>query len=690
MSGTTVAAGPPIVGATEWLRVNEYERAERLIADLGALGVRHLRTQLSWADWHVPDGPRWYRWLFPRLAEHFELLPCVMYTPPSLGVEAKTSAPPRNPKDYADFLDHALDQVGDHFEWLELWNEPNNLVEWDWRLDPEWDLFCRMMGMAAHWARRRGYRTVLPGTAPTDAYWLSLMCERGLLAEFDAVGIHGFPGIWDVDWRGWREPVEAVRQVLARWELAPDIWITEGGYSTWRHDEFQQVRQFLDLSQAPVSRAYWYAVHDLDPHASHQGGFHQDERHYHFGLKRDSGEPKLLFHLWRDSGVAGVARLVERHRTCGAGISPELAGGALERSRPDRRPVLITGGAGFVGTNLAARLAAAGEPVLILDSLARPGVTRNLDWLCDRFPRHIRFEVADMRDRYVVQEAVSRAGFVYHLAAQVAVTTSFDDPTHDFDVNLGGTVNLLEALRRLEEPPPAVFTSTNKVYGELGDLPLRREGPRYRPEDEAIAARGVDEWQRLDFHSPYGCSKGGADQYVRDYARSFGLATVVLRMSCIYGPHQLGTEDQGWVAHFLLRALENRPITIFGDGRQVRDVLYVDDLVTALCRIRARMPSIRGQVFNMGGGPGNAVSLLGVIDLIEALGHSRPTLDFQPWRPGDQKFYVSDIGKARERLGWEPTVAVGEGVSRLYRWLREQQEHKEVSCTQRYSRVPTA
>jgi CDP-paratose 2-epimerase len=329
---------------------------------------------------------------------------------------------------------------------------------------------------------------------------------------------------------------------------------------------------------------------------------------------------------------------------------------------------LITGGAGFVGTNLAARLLREGREVVILDSLARPGVEKNLRWLRDTYGSTLTVEVGDVRDRALVRSAVARADAVFHFAAQVAVTTSLADPAEDFEVNARGTLNVLEAIRKRVPPPPLVFTSTNKVYGALGDLAMRRMERRYEPGHDQ-ARTGIDEDRALDFHSPYGCSKGAADQYVRDYARSFGLPTIVFRMSCIYGPHQFGTEDQGWVAHFLIQALRGRPITLYGDGRQVRDVLFVEDLVEALLLAMRRMPTIAGQAFNIGGGPENAVSLLELLDLIGEITGRCPQVRFDDWRPGDQKYYVSNTSRFEKATGWRPRTAVRDGVERLAGWL---------------------
>src|SRR3954469_5155469 len=263
-------------------------------------------------------------------------------------------------------------------------------------------------------------------------------------------------------------------------------------------------------------------------------------------------------------------------------------------------PVLITGGAGFIGTNLAHRFLSAGQPVLIFDNLSRQGVEKNLDWLQKTHGALLDVDQADVRDPAALRKAVKQASKIFHFAAQVAVTTSLVDPIADFEINARGTLNLLEAVRLLENPPPLLFTSTNKVYGDLSDVKLRVRRDRYEPEDSGLRTHGFSEERSLDFHSPYGCSKGAACQYVLDYARTFELPTLVFRMSCIYGLHQFGNEDQGWVAHFLIQALEGRTITIYGDGRQVRDILFVEDLVDAFFLAHQQIERLAGNAFNMG------------------------------------------------------------------------------------------
>jgi CDP-paratose 2-epimerase len=666
----------PVVGVQEWLRPGEYDRVEALLADLKALGIRELRTGFSWADWYASQGRDWYDWLLPRLAREVNVLPCFTYTPPSLGIEPKTSAPPRSPQAYADFLDVMITRLGAHFTWVELWNEPNNLSDWDWRLDPGWNIYCEMIGAAAYWAKQRGKRTVLGGMSPIDPNWLALLCDRGVIDYIDAVGVHGFPGTWEFDWTNWAEHLARVRATLNARGFDPAIWITEAGYSTWRFDEFRQLCLFDALVQAPAARVYWYSMHDLHPDRCHQDGFHEDERHYHFGLKDARGRPKLLYRTWAAEGRSGVRALTELGQAAPADATrlktaPKLNGNGKVS---EQRPALITGGAGFIGTNLAARLLDDGRDVVIFDNLMRPGAECNLRWLHDTYRRGLKVQIVDVRDPYLVRRAVREAGCVFHLAAQVAVTTSLSAPVEDFEINARGTLNVLEALRDLDSPPPLVFTSSNKVYGALDEIELRAKPLRYEP---LFLRASIDEHCGLDFHSPYGCSKGAADQYVLDYARTFGLPATVFRMSCIFGPHQFGNEDQGWVAHFLIRALEGQPITIYGDGRQVRDVLYVDDLIKALLAAERGIERLAGQAFNIGGGGANSLSLLELIEQIAKLQGAPPELRYDDWRSGDQKYYVSDINRFRDATGWAPCVSAHDGVAALAQWLRESRDARK-------------
>jgi CDP-paratose 2-epimerase len=342
-----------------------------------------------------------------------------------------------------------------------------------------------------------------------------------------------------------------------------------------------------------------------------------------------------------------------------------------DASPADQRAILVTGGAGFIGANIADRLAGQGHRVIVYDALLRPGVDRNLAWLQQRHGERILPVRADVRDEQALSKVVIEAKAVFHMAAQVAVTTSLADPREDFSINIAGTLNLLEAVRRYAPSAPLIFASTNKVYGDLADLDFPMQNGRYWPADPGVAGHGIGESRPLDFHTPYGCSKGAADQYVLDYARSFGLSTAVLRMSCIYGRRQMGTEDQGWVAHFLIRALEGQPITLYGDGLQVRDILDVDDAVDAYLAAWTRIDAVRGRALNLGGGTANAVSLRELIDHIATLTGRAPEVSYSDWRAGDQRYFVADTRAARTALGLAAPLPWRDGVARLAAWLRE-------------------
>jgi CDP-paratose 2-epimerase len=331
---------------------------------------------------------------------------------------------------------------------------------------------------------------------------------------------------------------------------------------------------------------------------------------------------------------------------------------------------VVTGGAGFIGCHAAARFHQAGHRVVVVDNLSRRGADANLEWLRAQGVREfVKADVSDARAMDGLMDRHGDADAVLHLAGQVAVTTSVADPRADFEANALGTLNVLEAVRLVAGGRPAVlYSSTNKVYGNLDHVRVVERDGRYAYADRPD---GVGESEPLDFHSPYGVSKGAGDQYVRDYARIYGLKTVVFRQSCVYGTRQMGIEDQGWLAWFCVAAELGRPVTIFGDGKQVRDVLWVGDLVDAYERAFARVDEVSGEVFNVGGGPSNTLSLRELVARIE-WAYRRPLNPrFADWRPGDQRVFVADVRKAGRRLGWRPRVSTDEGIGRLIEWVEQ-------------------
>ena len=330
----------------------------------------------------------------------------------------------------------------------------------------------------------------------------------------------------------------------------------------------------------------------------------------------------------------------------------------------------ITGGAGFIGSNYVHRLLKRGEKVTIYDNLSRAGAPRNLAWLKESFGESaFKLVVGDVRDAGLLAVSAREADVIIHLAAQVAVTTSVVKPREDFEINAGGTFNVLEAARLNERKPMVVYASTNKVYGGMEDVRVVEKPTRWEYENLPF---GAPETQPLDFHSPYGCSKGAGDQYVRDYSRIYDLPTVVMRQSAIYGPRQFGVEDQGWMAWMVIAAITGRPITIYGDGKQVRDMLNVYDLIEAYDAAIKNIDKVRGEVFNLGGGSTNTVSVwIEFGPMLEKLLGKPIPVARGDWRPGDQKVFVADIRKAGRDLGWKPKIDVENGVKQLFEWVNE-------------------
>lgn len=329
----------------------------------------------------------------------------------------------------------------------------------------------------------------------------------------------------------------------------------------------------------------------------------------------------------------------------------------------------ITGGAGFIGCNAARRMMCEGDDVIVFDNLSRPGSRENLDWL--RTQGEFVFVEGNVSDKSQVNHALTEnrgVDVVLHLAAQTAVTASVEDPRQDFESNLCGTFNICEAVRQLQPDALLMNAATNKVYGAMSNDNIMEMESRYCYRNQPC---GISETQPLDFHSPYGCSKGGADQYVRDYSRIYGIRTVSFRQSCIYGIRQFGVEDQGWVAWFVIRAVAGKGVTIYGDGKQMRDLLYIDDLVDCY-RLTARgVETAAGNVYNLGGGPENTLSVLELVSLVSDLAGRETKYTFDEWRPGDQKVFVSDIREIENDIGWRPETRVPDGVGRLFQWVND-------------------
>lgn len=330
--------------------------------------------------------------------------------------------------------------------------------------------------------------------------------------------------------------------------------------------------------------------------------------------------------------------------------------------------IFITGGAGFIGSNCADTFLGQGHTLALFDNFSRIGSRANVQWLRERHgQRRLHIFEGDVRDYQALVEAIPGADVVIHLAGQVAVTLSVQNPREDFEINALGTFNVLEAVRHFCPEAAFLYASTNKVYGGMEEVRILEGPARYRYAD---FPQGIPESYPLDFHSPYGCSKGTGDQYTRDYARIYGLRTVTFRQSCIYGPRQFGVEDQGWVAHFVIAAIMGRPISIYGNGKQVRDLLHVTDLIRAYEISIARMEEVRGEVFNLGGGPENTLSIWAEFQpLLESLAGRSIPVTYGDWRPGDQPVFVANIEKAAAKLGWRPTVSPERGIAELFHWV---------------------
>ena len=632
-------------GFTQWFPPRDHAFADACIADLTALGVRRIRTPIRCADGH-PQADDWHAWLLRSLAERFEVLPVVVTAP--LQTDEAT------PRWDADSIAALIRTHGAYFQTIELDTGCNSAHAWSPLLD--WHRLTRSIADAAQCVVAGGKRLALAAPQGDITLWARALADHGTLQVADVIGLRIETS--QPAWAGpravsaWAEPLARARTTLEALSCRADIWITDAGCHGPEHDFSLCIGDFLGACAAPAARVYWGTWRD-PPERDAPSGLALRR-----GLVRADGRPRLL------------GRLLQN------GLQPVQAVGKVQAAPAiigRKPPLLITGGAGFIGCNLADKLAATDENVLVYDSLARPGVEENLIWLRHRHPRRVAVAIADIRDTGSLKDAVRDAAAVFHLAAQVAVTASMTDPAEDLQINLLGTFNLLEALRTRCQP--CVFASTNKVYGELDGMALSNIDNAYQPTDDLLRRHGWSEAGRLEFRTPYGCSKGAADQYVLDYAGNFGVPTAVMRMSCIYGPRQRGTEDQGWVAHFALRALRNQDITIYGDGRQVRDILFVDDAVRAYIAAWRNIGSVAGQAFNLGGGPANAVSLLQLIGHIGQLLDRPVPLRFAPWRPNDQRYYVSDTRKLESALGWQQPMDWRRGVAILLDHLSDGRRH---------------
>jgi CDP-paratose 2-epimerase len=600
------------LGFSEEFRPGEESRAEQAARSLQDLGIRHLRLRLREDVLQDQSAADFTAWLLHLFAPACQLL---------ISLEADAGQTPA-------LLQHLLDAHGSAVEAVEI------------RAGRNWpDAGLPAAAAAATLASAHAKKLVLGVPANTPANALAQAAQAGALAGIHAIGLRA---------RLAAAPHQTLAATLQAWRAALQeshpglpVWITQTGFPTWHGGEAAQAQAFLDALATDAPRLYWAHVIDSE-----------DREHPPTGLHDRHRQPKLLGRLLA-GGVGNLGRVLASSRRLPA---PAILG---------TRPLLITGGAGFIGANLADRLAALGHPVLLFDALARQGVERNLAWLAKRHPARISATLGDVRDDAALREAAGGAAAIFHLAGQVAVTTSMARPAEDFAVNAGGTLALLEAVRRHNPQAPLVFASTNKVYGDLNDIALEETPHAYQPADPALREAGVNESRKLCFQTPYGCSKGAADQYVLDYAHSFGLRTAVLRMSCIYGERQLGTEDQGWVAHFLLKALAGQPIVIYGDGKQVRDVLHVGDAVRAYLAAWNRIDAIAGRAYNLGGGPANAISLRQLIAYLETLLGRAVPVAHAGWRPGDQRYFVADTQAARRDLSLPPALDWRSGVRRL-------------------------
>lgn len=615
---------PAELGLRKDFALGDRDAVALFLQDWSRFELRHLRIVLPSPAWRLGADRTWYTWLLSRLANTAHL--CVTLAP-----DSSQSSTTSNGAELSVSVTQLLAQYSALVDTIEL-----PALAWEHRLGPAWPDLCHRLADAT---RAAGKRFVL-SSAHWHEFGFAMRCvENGTLPSADALGIEMETGSPQHHAVAPSDRLREVAQTLHELRIPLPVWFSRVAVHASAPRPFTDVEAIQNALTSGAERTYWDAPDAV--------------------MAQSTGDLSLARRLLAARPDADLRRVVTLCR------SP--------RNRIHPGPhALITGGAGFVGSNLADRLLSQGERVTIYDNLSRTGTERNVHWLKSRHGERLTLCLGDIRDAASVANAVERATHVFHFAGQVAVTSSMVDPLHDGEVNQRGTLVLLEALRNLPAPPPLIFTSTNKVYGALNDVALQVTASRYEPISPAIRNGGIDESRPLQFCSPYGCSKGAADQYVLDYAKSFGLPTMCLRMSCIYGRRQFGNEDQGWVAHFLKQAVTAEPIVIYGDGLQVRDVLFADDLVEAFLLARANMAALQGRVFNIGGGPNNVLSLVELLAIIEQLDGHAPRVSYRGWRPSDQRYYVSDLRKFSAATGWRPRVCVADGVQRLYDWMVEE------------------
>lgn len=656
MNGHSGKEQGSMVGLVQWFEIGQKQQVQQALADMELLQISSLRTFIPLDQWQQEATQVWYDWLFETLSGKVSLLPCLVLKGP-VGVQPRNVGEPAlDPDAYLLFAGEIIARYGRFFTEIELGCSQDYPAGTLSTGRDNNKAFAATLNAAAHLAKQQGKAPVLGGIHAFDPDLLSFLLAEGCVQQFEAIGLYGH----EAQEKQWHTAIKDIQELLRKNDASAAIWITNAGCDSKQHGERRQAQSFIEILSAGTERIYWANLQDAVTDLPASVGVQTVGTETHPGIKYSNGAPKLLFTLLSTGGS-----LQDLKRFDWMLQDLEVA------DDPEQRYTLITGGSGFVGVNLAHRLLSEGRRVLVLDNLSRGGVIKNLLWLKEQHPQNLQVLVADVRDKRAVQKAVQGAAQVFHFAAQVAVTSSLIDPYYDFEVNALGTLNVLEAIRNTAHKPSLLFTSTNKVYGDLEDIGMVAHETRYQPKDAYYRAHGINELRSLDFHSPYGCTKGVADQYILDYARTFGLKTVVFRMSCIYGPHQFGTEDQGWVAHFLIQALKGKPITLYGDGKQVRDILFVEDLVDAFMLAQENMDTISGHAFNMGGGVHNTVSLLELIDMIGDITGEKPEVFYEAWRPSDQKYYVSDFSRFSAATGWMPRYGTHEGVTRLCRWLQE-------------------